>query len=150
MLDLIRTNRNFINGYNPFREMEEFERNFFGNTFRDFFTSSPLAEFKTDIREEDGVYVLDADLPGFAKEDIHLEINNEILTISAERSSEKSEEKDGKYLRQERSFGKYTRSFNVSEIDTENIKAKYNNGVLTLTLPKKQVSLPETKTLEIE
>ena len=109
------------------------------------------AQFRTDITDEGDFYKLEADLPGFNKEDIHLDINGDMLTLSAERHSE-SEDKDkhGKYLRCERSYGSYSRSFDLSDVKAEEIKAKYNNGVLTLTLPKKAQETPASKRLQIE
>ncbi len=137
--------------YNPFREMDEFEKRFFGEPFGDFFRGGALAEFKTDIKDEGDSFTLEADLPGFDKKDIHLDLDNDTLTIQAERHSEHEEEdKKSKYVRVERSYGQYSRQFDVSGIDTDNIKARYDNGVLKLTLPKKQAVLPEAKRLEIE
>ncbi len=136
--------------YNPFREMEDFERRFFENPFGSFFRNGDIAEFKTDITDEGDCYVLEADLPGFNKKDIHLDLSDNTLTVSAERHSEHEEkDKKEKYVRVERSYGKYSRQFDVSAIDTEGINAKYENGVLRLTLPKRQEALPETKHLEI-
>ena len=152
MFELTRRNNNHIADYfNPFREMEELERRFFGRNFDSFMGTRDLAEFKTDITDEGDHFMLEADLPGFAKENIHLDLNGDILTIQAERSS-KNEEKDknNKLIRCERSFGAYTRQFDVSNIDTDSIKGKYEDGVLKLTLPKKQQTLPQTRRLEIE
>ena len=137
--------------YNPFREMEEFEKKFFDEPFSAFFRDGDIAEFKTDIKDDGDHYTLEADLPGFDKKDIHLDISDNTLTINAERHSEHEEkDKKQKYVRVERSYGKYSRQFDVSSVDTEKIKAKYENGVLKLTLPKKQEELPESKHLEIE
>ncbi len=150
MFEISPYHRNGLS-YNPFREMEELERCFFGEPFSGFFGSSDIAEFKTDVTDEGDSYVLEADLPGFAKQDIHLDISGNMLTINAERHSEHEEkDKKNKYVHLERSYGKYSRAFDVSAINTENIKAKYDNGVLKLTLPKKQQSLPESKQLSIE
>ena len=100
---------------------------------------------------EGNYYLLEADLPGFDKKDIQLDINGDTLTIHAERHS-KVEEKDkkDKVIRVERSYGSYSRQFDISAVDAENIKAKYDNGVLQLTLPKKEKVLPEGRRLEIE
>lgn len=151
MFELTRRNNNYINAYNPFREMEEFERNFFGNPFSGFFGSQELAEFKTDVIDEGDHYVLEADLPGFDKNDIQLDIDADTLTIRAERHS-KVEEKDkkDKVVRIERSYGSYSRNFDISGVDADMIKAKYDNGVLKLTLPKKEIVKPESRRLEIE
>ncbi len=140
-----------LSSYNPFREMEEFEKRFFSEPFASFFKNGDIAEFKTDIKDEGDFYVLEADLPGFDKNDIHLDLSDNTLTINAERHSEHEEnDKKGKYVHVERSYGKYSRQFDVSSIDTDKIKAKYENGVLRLTMPKKQETLPESHRLEIE
>lgn len=133
--------------YNPFQTMDEFERSFFGPSFFE----TALDQFKTDIKDEGDSYILEADLPGFEKKDIHLDLNNDVLTINAERHSEHEErDKKGKFVRCERSYGTYSRQFDVSNISTEGIKAKYENGVLTLSMPKKSAQLPTAKRLEIE
>ena len=152
MFELSRRNRNRqMNAYNPFQEMEQLERDFFGDPFSNFFNSQDLAEFKTDVLDEGDHYELEADLPGFKKEDIKLELQGDNLVISAERHSNAEEKnKDGKVVRMERSYGSYQRSFNVSQIDTNHIKASYDNGVLKLTLPKVNVQLPESRVLEID
>ena len=140
---------NRSNYYNPFREMEQLEKQFFGDS--DFFSQKDLAEFKTDVLDEGDHYELEADLPGFNKEDIHLELQGDNLVISAERHSNAEEKnKDGKVVRMERSYGSYQRSFNVSQIDTDHIRAAYDNGVLKLTLPKQNAQLPQSRVLEIE
>lgn len=148
MFELSR-NHNFMNAYNPFREMEDLERSFFGNS--GFFDNKDLAEFKTDVLDEGDHYELEADLPGFNKEDIKLELQGDNLVISAERHSNAEEKnKDGKVVRMERSYGSYQRSFNVSQIDTDHIRAAYDNGVLKLMLPKLNAQLPQSRVLEIE
>ena len=124
---------------------DELERSMFGESGR----RTPV--FSTDIRDEGAHYLLQADLPGFRKEDIHIDIDDDILTIKAEHTESKDESGDkDSYIRRERYYGAYTRSFNVSEIDAEGIKAAYENGVLTLTMPKKAPVKPESKHLEIE
>ena len=144
--------RNLENrGFNPFREMEQLERSFFGDPMGSFFGSRDLAEFKTDVLDEGDHYELEADLPGFKKEDIKLELQGDNLVISAERHSNAEEKnKDGKVIRMERSSGSYQRAFNVSQIDTDQIRAAYDNGVLKLTLPKRNAQLPQSRTLQIE
>ena len=133
--------------YNPFQTMDEFERNFFNPSFFE----TTLEQFKTDIKDDGDSYTLQADLPGFDKKDIHLDLNNDVLTISAERHSEhEDKDKKGKFVRCERSYGTYTRQFDVSNINTDAIKAKYENGVLTLNMPKKSAQLPTAKRVEIE
>ena len=95
---------------------------------------------KTDVREKEDSYELDIDLPGFKKEEITVDLKNGCLTISAAKGLEKEEsDKDGKYIRQERYTGACSRSFYVGEdVTQQEIKAKFENGVLELTIPKKE------------
>lgn len=150
MFELTRRNNHGVSAYNPFREMEEFERNFFANPFGSFFGRNDLAEFKTDVTDEGDHYLLEADLPGFEKKDIQLEVNGDTLTVEAERHSKYEEKDNDKVVRIERSYGSYSRQFDISGVDAEKISAKYENGVLRLTLPKKEKKLPEGRKLEIE
>lgn len=143
--------RQGLSSFNPFRELENFEREFFGTSPFTSFKTDILNGFKTDIKDIGSVYELSADLPGFKKEDINIDINNNTLTISAERKSEKEEKNDeGNYIRRERSYGSFSRSFDLSGIEAENIKAKYTDGVLTITLPKQDKQLQNNRKLEIE
>lgn len=138
-----RNSGSVSNFFDPFRVMADMEREFFG--------ARQGGSFNTDIRETDTEYVLEADLPGFNKEDIHVDINQDTLTISAERHSpHEDQEKKGSYIRCERSYGSYCRSFDVTGIDTEKIAAKYDNGVLTLTMPRKEPQQPASRQLTIE
>lgn len=139
-----------IASYNPFREMDEFERRFFGTPFG-FFDNRELAEFKTDITDMGDAFLLEADLPGFAKEDLHLDINGDVLTVCAERHSN-HEEKDSqnRVIRCERSYGSYSRNFDISGVNADGITAKYEDGVLKLHMPKKQLPQSATRTLSIE
>ena len=127
-----------------------FGENLFDDFFDDSFgmmnARSPLygkhakEMMKTDVRETEDSYVLDIDLPGFKKEDIQLQLDGDTLTIQAQRHSEHEEqEKKGKYVCCERSYGAYSRSFDVSGIRAEGITASYDSGVLTLKLPKKNI-----------
>lgn len=150
MFGLTRRNQD-ITAYNPWQEMEEFEKTFFGSPFRSFFDTSAFAQFRTDVTDEGDHYLLEADLPGFEKKDITLDIQNDTLIVRAERKS-KVEEKDNKdkVIRMERSYGSYQRSFDISGVDADKIKARYVDGVLQLTLPKREQCLPESRRLEIE
>ena len=128
--------------------------NFFDNFDRHFFSdvnTPKFDSFRTDIREEGDHYVLDADLPGFDREDIHLELQGDVLTITAQHNNEKEDkDEEGKYLCRERSTSSFTRSFDVSGIDTEKITAAYDKGVLTLTLPKQTEEVPASRRIEIQ
>ena len=133
---------NNINLWNPFRELDEIEKNFFGNN---------NVAFKTDIKDEGDHYLLEADLPGFKKENVNIDIDDGYLTITATRKSEyEDKDKKGNYVRCERSYGSYTRSFSLDGIDSENIGAELVDGVLKLTLPKQVKETAKTRRLEIK
>ena len=142
MFELMPFGYRRVSAYNPFRDFEEMSRSFWDN--------NNVSAFRTDITEKDGKYVLEADLPGFKKEDIGVDIDKDCLTITAEHKSEEKEENADSYIRRERYYGSYTRSFNVKGIDTEAITAAYNDGVLTLTMPKKEPEVPAARRLEIK
>lgn len=142
MFELMPFGYRRISAYNPFRDFEEMSRSFWDD--------SNVSAFRTDITEKDGKYILEADLPGFKKEDISVDIDKDCLTISAEHKSEENEEDANSYIRRERYYGSYSRCFNVKGIDTESITAAYNDGVLTLTMPKKEPEIPAARRLEIQ
>ena len=122
-----------------------YRNNIFDDLFNTpFFTRSEANMMKTDIKEQDGGYELTVDLPGVKKEDIKAELNDGYLTITAENNSSKDEKDEkGKYICRERYSGSYSRSFYVGDAVTEeDIKAKFENGTLTLDIPKKE-ALPE-------
>lgn len=124
-----------------FRDLDDFERSFFGGRF--------TPDFRTDIRDMGDAYMLEADLPGMKKEDIHVDIDGNRLTISAERSIVNEDKGDG-YIRCERSYGSFSRGFDISGIQAENIGAAYEDGVLKLTLPKKANVQTGNRRLEIK
>ena len=108
---------------------------------------------KTDVRETEGSYELDIDLPGFKKEDVNVELKNGYLTIAASKSLDKDEkDQKGRYIRQERYAGAMSRSFYVGEdVQPSEISAKFENGILQLSVPKaEQKRLPKTTTIAIE
>lgn len=121
------------------------------NMFNEFFgdSSNSVMELRTDITDKGDSFVLEADLPGFKKDDIKIDLENDRLTIKAERHSEHEDNKNG-CIRRERRFGSFERSFDVSGIDTSGIKANYTDGVLTLTLPKRPELVPDNRSIVIE
>ena len=125
---------------NLFDMLDSMEHNFFG---------SGSNVFRTDIRDEGDKFVLEAELPGFRKEDIKLHLKDGILTITAARTSE-NEEKNGSYVRRERRMGTFSRSFDISGIDESSISAAYTDGVLALTLPKAAPVVPEARQIAIQ
>ena len=102
---------------------------------------------KTDVKETDTGYEVDIDLPGFKKDEINAQLDNGYLTISAAKGLDKDEkDKKGKYIRKERYAGAMSRSFYVGEgVTQEDIKAKYEEGILRLSVPKKEAKAVENK-----
>ena len=143
-------------GENLMDVFDDFDRDFFrgfGNIDRTLYGKHAQHIMKTDVKETDQGYEVDVDLPGFKKDEIHLELNDGYLTISTEKSLEKDEEnKKGKMLRQERYAGVMQRSFYVGKnLTEEDIKASYESGVLHVSIPKKDApKAHEKKTILIE
>ena len=140
-------------GENLFDVFDDFDRDFFRGFRRPehvLYGKNASRLMKTDVKETDEGYEVDVDLPGFNKDEIKLDLNNGYLTISTEKSLNK--ENKGKVLRQERYVGTMQRSFYVGESITEDdIKAKFENGVLSLMIPKKEApKVPEKKQILIE
>ena len=128
--------------YDPFREMDE------------FLFSAPARQmnvnpFKTDVIDKGDAYELVAELPGFSKEDIKLDIENNCLTISAERKLEEKEDKPN-FVKRERFYGSYSRSFDLEGINVDGIEASYDNGVLVMKLPKVPEDVPVSRSIEIK
>lgn len=127
------------------------KRNFdiFDSFFEDpFFERSKRKHqeiMRTDIKEKDGDYILEIDVPGYNKEDIQIELENGYLTVTAKANSNIDEEKDG-YIYKERYLGECSRSFYTGEnIKEEDIKASFRNGTLVLTFPKEDTKRIENK-----
>ena len=113
-----------------------------------------MKKISSDVKELDNGYEIDMELPGFAKEDVKAELNDGYLTISAEHKDTNDEkDKKGKYIRKERYYGKCQRSFYVGEhVTEEDVKAKFENGILQLFVPKKETKpeVEEKKYIAIE
>lgn len=138
-------------GMIPFTREENSLWNYLDNVEKNLFTGfGDMSQFRCDIQDKGDRYLLEAELPGFEKEDISLELNGDTMAITARHNSEKEDKGDGSYLRRERKFGSYSRCFNVSGIDTEGIKAAYRNGILEITLPKQAQVAPSARTIQIE
>ena len=127
---------------NLFNYFDNMEKNFFGDMAQSFST------FRTDVIDEGDKYVLKAELPGFQKEDIKIDIEGNYLTISAQHSDE-TEEKKNNYVRRERRYGSFARSFDISDIKSNDITADYTRGILSLNLPKVEGTVPESRRIEI-
>lgn len=99
---------------------------------------------RTDVKEKEDAYEVEIDLPGFKKEEIKAELKDGYLTVSAARNVKNDEKKEGRYIRQERFTGNVSRSFYVGKyITQEDIRAKFENGILTLDIPKKDAKQVE-------
>ena len=118
------------------------------NIFDSLFDAKTNNDMKCDIYELDGIYHIDMDIPGFEKKDINIECKDGYLIISAEKEQETNDENKN-YIRRERTYGKYERSFYIGEIENDNIKASFTNGILSITVPKKEL-VENKKIIEIE
>ena len=124
----------------------------FGGFFDDsFFNESKNRELmKTDIKEGEKEYTLEIEMPGIKKENVKIELSKGYLTISAENNNE-VEEKEKNYIRKERRYGSFTRSFYVGDkVEMNDINASMDNGILSITVPKEESEEPEKKYIEIK
>ena len=129
---------------------DSFEKNFFG-TRNPLYGKNAKNLLKTDVKETENSYDLAIELPGFKKEDVHIDLKDGYLTISAEKSLDKEDKQEGRYIRQERYSGSCARSFYVGEVRPEDIHAKYEDGVLSLSFPKEEEKkLPAQTRIAIE
>lgn len=127
-------------------------RIFFDNFFDDFEPPKKLDKMmKCDIYEKEGKYILEMDVPGFKKEDINMELENGYLKVSAEKTLDSDEKENKKYVRRERhSFTKCERSFYIGDVSEEDIKAKFKNGILEISVPKEEKKKEDKKIIMIE
>ena len=135
----------------PRRNYDLFD-DFFDDPFFTKTDKHPIPMMKTDIREGENNYIIDVDLPGFDKKDIKIDVEDGYLNINASMSSSEDEEEKGKFIRRERYSGECSRSFYVGEdVESEDIKATFKNGILTFEVPKvdEKNKLPEKKYIEI-
>jgi len=142
MFELLPRRMNVVRTVNPYSLFDLMD-NFFNES------NEVSNGIKTDVKESEKEYILEAELPGFKKEDITLETKNDILTIKA-RKEEKEEKKEKGYLRRERRYGSFERSFTLDGINENEIQAKYEDGILKVTLPKQEVKVEENKQIQIK
>ena len=129
-----------IFGENLFNEWMDFS---FPDVDRKLYGKHVDRIMKTDVREKEDAYEVMIDLPGFKKEEVKIELKNGNLTIHAAKTLDKEEKKEGKYIRQERYSGNMSRSFYVGEnVKVQDVQAKFENGILTLDIPKKDPKKP--------
>ena len=135
------------------RRRSEFDLfdDFFGGD--NFFTRREQSLMKTDIREKDDKYIIEMDLPGYEKENINLELKEGYLTVSAKVEREGNSGEKERYVHKERFYGECSRNFYVGdEITEEDIHAEFKNGILKVSIPKKEAKkeIPQAKRIEIE
>jgi len=132
-------------GSDPF---DDFFRGFFVRPV-DFGSPVDAPSIKIDVKEDGDAYRVHADLPGISKEDINVNIDGSVVTISAERKQEKEIKEGERVLRTERHFGKVSRSFQLGQdLDESRSSAKFVDGVLDLTLPKKAAAAAKRLTID--
>lgn len=129
--------------------MNLISRNFYlDDIFEDFISLFKETQMKCDIYEKDGDYHIEIDIPGFEKKDINLEVKDGYLIISAEKQDKvKDEGKD--YIRRERKYGKYQRSFYIGDVESEKIEAEFKDGLLKILVPKIEEVI-DKKVIEIK
>ena len=141
-----------------------FGENLFDEFFDDYFTGHPAWNgrdhlygkraknlMKTDVRETEDTYEVDIDLPGFKKDEITVDLKDGCLTVSAAKGLDKDEEdKKGRYIRQERYAGACSRSFYVGDVEPDQVTAKYEDGILRISMPKEaKKELPKRSAIAI-
>lgn len=150
MFNIVPFGRKNNSGLQKYNDLFDFD-NFFEGFFSDRFFPTLYrnsAQMKVDIKENEKEYILEAELPGVKKDQVDLYIDEDRLTISVQKEEQRKEEKED-YIRRERSFSSMTRSFGIDNVDTEKVNAKYSDGILTVTLPKKQQKAIKGKQINI-
>lgn len=120
----------------------------FDSLFKPMFYEEKFNTMKTDIKERENSYVMDVEIPGFDKKDVNISLKDGYLTITAEKKEEDNGKKEN-YVRRERSTS-LSRSYYVGDVDKDDVKAKYENGVLTVEIPKEKPALPESHNIAID
>jgi len=137
---------NNITRYDPFSKLARFDTLWDMDNVFDRFLMRPVLreglelepQIKMDVKESNGGYKIKAEIPGVKKDDIHVKIEGRQVSISAEVKQEKEEKEGEKVIRSERSYGMASRSFTLAdEVDQDKVQARYSDGVLELTMPKK-------------
>lgn len=147
MADIIRKDPLSLSRFDPFADLDDLFKGFFVRPM--VFEGQPQMQIKMDVKEGDKAYIVHADIPGVKKEDIHVTIDGSLVSISAEVKKQKEEKEGEKVLRSERYYGKVARSFTLGhDVDESQAEAKYADGVLELTLPKKVASSSKKLTIK--
>lgn len=147
MYNLVPMSRGSMQAPKSLFDVEGLFESFFNQPLFPGFSRN-MADLRVDIRDSEKEYILEADLPGLSKEDLQLEFKDNCLTISVEKN-EKTEEENGNYLRRERRSQSISRTIAFNGVNDQEIKAKYENGVLKVTLPKLESPISKHR-IEIE
>lgn len=124
------------------------KRIFLDDFFNDFLPNVKETNMKCDIYEKDNKYYIEMDLPGFDKKDINIDVDNEYLTITAAKEQNNNEENKN-YIRKERTYSKTSRSFYIGNVNNDEVKAEFKNGILKVIVPKKEEKITK-RNIEIE
>lgn len=144
-----RRDNNMLPSSHDFNEIDKFFNQFFEDGFMPVFYGGGSAQMKVDIREIDNAYIVEAELPGIPKEDVHIDIEHNRLNINVNHNEEQNEEKDN-YIRRERRMCNLSRSFNLENVDKANVTAKFENGILKIHLPKQEPGKTQSQVIAIE
>jgi len=143
-----RRNKSLANRSKDIFDIDNLFDDFFNDSFMPaWFMENP--QMRVDVKENDKEYIVEADLPGVNKEDINIELNNDRLTIAVERNEEINVEKEN-YIRRERRSGSFCRSFYVENVLEDQVSAKFENGVLSIVLPKRERTPKKRNRIEIK
>ncbi len=124
-----------VTRYDPFGDLDDMFKGFMLRPVR---VEQQVPQIRMDVKENNGAYVVRAEIPGVKKEDIKVDVDGNMVSISAETKEEKEQKEGGRVIRSERYYGSMSRSFSLGQdVDEKTAKAKYTDGVLELTLPKK-------------
>ena len=140
--------RNYLVKRNNEGNSLDFFDDAFDSLFKPMFYEEKFNTMKTDIKEREDSYVMDVEIPGFDKKDVNISLKDGYLTITAEKKEEDNGKKEN-YVRRERSTS-LSRSYYVGDVAKESVKAKYENGVLSIEIPKEQEKKERTHNIEIE
>jgi HSP20 family protein len=142
-----RKNQDLGRSKNDLWDLDSMFENFFNDSlFPAFYNNSN--HMKVDVKENETEYIVEAELPGVNKEDVNIELNDNNLTISVSKNEQVNEEREN-YIRKERHQSSMTRSFYVENVNNEKVDAKFNNGLLSIVLPKKEPGNPKNKKIDI-
>lgn len=129
----------------------DFLPSWFDEWGHNFFQNMNVQPFAADVQEQSDAYSVKIDLPGFSKDHIHLDFDQGVLTVGATREQETNERaQNGSFIRRERSSGSFARRFAFDNVDEQGIRATFKDGVLNITLPKREESRKDKKQITIE